>query len=152
MFQKINLQFLLCGSLITFIIFCVRWLYPSPLSNLPGPFITALTSNYLTLLTHFNRRTVTLHEWHQRCGPIIRISPIEVSLISSEGVKEVYSDPTYGKYARLYGIFKHFGEQNSFSSGPKEEHGWRRKALSDRYTMTYVLKKERRSGKIFRIV
>lgn len=135
-----------------FVIFFIRRLYFSPLSHLPGPFATALTSKYITLLTHFNRRTLTIHEWHNYYGPIVRISPIEVSVISPQGVKEIYSDPTYGKYAGLYGIFQHFGEQNSFSSGSKEEHGWRRKAISDRYTMSFVLREEGKSGKILRVV
>lgn len=151
LFQTISPQFLLFCFPITFITFCIHRIYFSPLSSLPGPTITALTSSYLTLLTHFNRRTLTLHEWHKHYGPVVRISPIEVSFISPQAVKEIYSNPVYGKYTRLYGIFQHFGEQNSFSSGLTAEHGWRRKAVSDRYTMSHVLKEEERSGKILRV-
>lgn len=150
--QKTSLQILLFSLPITLITFWVYRLYFSPLSHLPGPRITALTPYYLALLTYLNLRTLTLHEWHKRYGPTVRISPTEVSVISPQGVKAVYSDPAYTKYTQLYNNFQHFGEQNSFSSGPKEEHGWRRKAISDRYTMSYVLKEEERSGKILRIV
>ena len=124
----------------------------SPLSHIPGPPVTALTPHYINFFSALNRRTVGTYSLHKRYGPIVRISPTEVSVLSPQAIKEVYSSPQYTKYTPLYSIFTHFGAQNTFTSCTREEHGWRRKALSETYSLSFVLKDEAKTGKVLKAV
>src|SRR5690606_10277238 len=98
--------------------------------------------------SHYDLRTKTVAKWHQIYGPIVRIGPNEVSFTSQKAVKKIYQDPEMQKYNRLYGIFQHFGAGNAFTSRTRYEHGWRRKGVADRYTLTYVMREEEKERKI----
>ncbi|CAZ80254.1 unnamed protein product [Tuber melanosporum] len=124
----------------------------SPLSHIPGPLVTAVTPHYINFLSALNQRTVGTYSLHKRYGPIVRLSPTEISILSPQAIKEVYSSPHYTKYTPLYSIFTHFGAQNSFTSCTREEHGWRRKAVSEPYSLSFVLKDEAATGKVLKAV
>ncbi|CUS11876.1 unnamed protein product [Tuber aestivum] len=124
----------------------------SPLSHIPGPLLTAITPHYINFLSALNQRTIGTYSLHRRYGPIVRVSPTEVSVLSPEAVREVYSSPHYAKYAPLYSMFGHFGAPSAFSSCTREEHGWRRKAVSQSYSLSFVLKDEVATGKVLQAV
>ena len=130
----------------------ISGIFFSPLSHIPGPLVTAITPHYINFLSALNRRTVGTYSLHKRYGPIVRLSPTEISVLSPQAIKEVYSSPQYTKYAPLYSIFTHFGAQNAFSSCTREEHGWRRKAVSESYSLSFVLKNEAATGKVLKVV
>ncbi|CUS11875.1 unnamed protein product [Tuber aestivum] len=130
----------------------VSAIFFSPLSHVPGPLVTAITPHYINFLSALNRRTVGTYSLHRRYGPIVRVSPTEVSVLSPQAIKEVYSSPHYAKYAPLYSIFTHFGAQTAFTSCTREEHGWRRKAVSEAYSLSFVLKDEVATGKVLQAV
>jgi len=80
----------------------------SPLSQLP----VAHWSCHI-LPTWFNRKCTTdgelktLHAIHQRHGPIVRLGPHEVSVVSEEGLKKIYNSALdksdwYARTFRLY--------------------------------------------------
>ncbi|RPA82339.1 cytochrome P450 [Ascobolus immersus RN42] len=125
-------------------------LYFHPLSHLPSPPFASVTSLVLVYYSHYDLRTETLAKWHRIYGPIVRIAPNEVSFTSQKAVKEIYQDPEMEKCIPLYGIFQHFGADNAFTSRTRHEHGWRRKGVADRYTLTYVMSEEEKEGKIRR--
>ncbi|RPA91632.1 cytochrome P450 [Choiromyces venosus 120613-1] len=130
----------------------ISGIFFSPLSHIPGPPVTAITPHYINFLSALNRRTVGTYALHKRYGPIVRISPTEVSVLSPQAIKEVYSSPHYTKYTPLYSIFTHFGAQNAFTSCTREEHGWRRKAVSETYSLSFVLRDEAATGKVLKVV
>ncbi|PWW77160.1 cytochrome P450 [Tuber magnatum] len=130
----------------------VSAIFFSPLSHIPGPLVTAMTPHYINLLSALDRRTVGTYSLHKRYGPIVRVSPTEVSVLSPQAIKEVYSSPHYTKYTPLYSIFTHFGAQNAFTSCTREEHGWRRKVVSETYSLSFVLKDEAATGKVLKAV
>ncbi|KAF8471225.1 cytochrome P450 [Kalaharituber pfeilii] len=114
----------------------------SRLSTLPGPKLTLLTPLYITALDALLLRSKTLHKWHQRYGPVVRVGPNEVSFISPTAVKQIYQDPTMEKDTRLYGQFTHFGANNAFSSRTRYEHGWRRKGVAALLSWSKILESE----------
>lgn len=122
--------------LVVIAIATVRWvygIYASPLRSIPGPFLAALTPYYQTLLGYLDRRTSTVYEWHRKYGPIVRVGPREISILSPESIKAVYSDPSFLKHTPLYGQFRHFDTDSAFTSETKEQHSWRRKGYSSVY-------------------
>lgn len=123
-------------------------LYFHPLSRLPSPPFASITPLVLIYYSHYDLRTETLAKWHRRYGPVVRVGPNEVSFTSEKAIKEIYQDPEMEKYIPLYGIFQHFGADNAFTSRTRHEHGWRRKGVADRYTLTYILREEEKDGKI----
>lgn len=89
-----------------------------------------------------------LHAWHARYGPVVRIGPNEVSVLSPAAIKAVYSDPEFYKYDPFYQQFKHYNSNNVFTSAHRQEHSWRRKGLSVVYSLSHVLSAEQSSGRI----
>ena len=84
----------------------------SPLSSIPGPFYTKFTS--LVLKYHELRATRTryIHALHLRYGPMVRITPNEVSFASREGVKEIYCSGGSGyDKSGWYDLFRVYGRR-----------------------------------------
>lgn len=97
----------------------------SALAKLPGPFYTRLTSGYLKVKEFTGNRRLYVHALHETYGPVVRLSPNEVSFASLEAMKEIYTSGGSG-YDRteFYELFKQFGTKYvSFS----------RSALDNRY-------------------
>ena len=125
-----------------FIILPIYRACTSPLRQIPGPKLTLFTQHYITFLDSLNLRTKTLHEWHQKYGPIVRVGPNEVSFTSPTAIKQIYQDPMLEKDTRLYGLFKHFGVDSSFTSKSRLQHGWRRKGVAASLSWSRVLEHE----------
>jgi len=125
------------------VILPIYYITKSQLSALPGPTLTLLTPHYMTLLDALYLRTTTLHKLHLKYGPVVRVSPNEVSFTSATAVKQIYQDPTMEKYSRLYGLFTHFGANNAFTSRTRSEHSWRRKGVAATFSWSKVLESER---------
>ncbi|GFF77359.1 hypothetical protein CNMCM6936_002355 [Aspergillus lentulus] len=62
----------------------------SPLRLIPGPFFTKLTRLPLKLSIISGRRIYFVHHLHEKYGPIVRISPNEVSISSIADFKEIH--------------------------------------------------------------
>ncbi|KAK3340759.1 cytochrome P450 [Neurospora tetraspora] len=119
----------------------------SPLSSLPGPFYTKFTS--LVLKYHELRATRTryIHALHLRYGPVVRVSPNEVSFASREGVKEIYCSGGSGfDKSRWYDLFKVYGRRTMFTTLNKEDHAKRKRILADRYANSNVMRQPSLNG------
>ncbi|KAL3473816.1 hypothetical protein BJX99DRAFT_260932 [Aspergillus californicus] len=62
----------------------------SPLRRIPGPLHTTFTRLPLHFATLGGKQLYYIHELHQRYGPVVRISPAEVSVSSLAGVREIH--------------------------------------------------------------
>ncbi|KAL4757704.1 cytochrome P450 [Aspergillus foveolatus] len=62
----------------------------SPLRTIPGPFYTTLTRLPLKLSIIAGQRIYFIHSLHQRYGPIVRVSPTEVSVVSLPEFREIH--------------------------------------------------------------
>ncbi|KAL5051310.1 hypothetical protein BDW71DRAFT_193723 [Aspergillus fruticulosus] len=62
----------------------------SPLRSIPGPFYTNLTRLPLKLSIITGQRIYFIHALHQKYGPIVRVSPTEISISSVAEFKEIH--------------------------------------------------------------
>lgn len=86
--------------------------FRSPLAKLPGPLISRITSIWIKYHEFSANRRLYIHELHKKYGPVVRLSPNEVSFTSLEAMKEIYASGGSG-YDRteLYCLFAQFGEK-----------------------------------------
>jgi hypothetical protein len=60
--------------------------------NLPGPSHTKYTSLPLLFHEFSGTRRIYIHNLHIKYGPLVRISPREISILSPEALKKVYAE------------------------------------------------------------
>lgn len=126
----------------------------APLSKLPGPFWTRISSLPILYRNLNYTRTLWIHQLHQEYGPIVRLSPTEVSVNDAGLVSQIYS---YEK-SSFYDIFQFYGERNSFSTLDRETHSWERKNFAADYSKANVTRPDvvdlvrKRSQKLFAFI
>lgn len=117
-------------------------LYPiffSPLSKIPNAHITAPISPLWIVWKRFrgwNNRTI--HDAHQRLGPIVRLGPSEISINCVEGgIKTVYGGgfEKHEWYPRVFGAL---GTVSMFSMVRNKEHSARKRMLSNIYSKSFL--------------
>lgn len=119
----------------------------SPIARIPGPWYTHFTSLPLKWAEFNARRTLFIHELHQRHGPAVRIAPNEVSFASAAAVKEIYCSGGSGyDKTEFYNLFTVYGRRTMFSTLDKEAHARRKRALADRYANSNVMRGESLGG------
>jgi hypothetical protein len=111
-----------------------------PLAHIPGPKLAALTFLYQTYHSfkdgsRFYKQVGLLHK---KYGPIVRITPNEVSLSDPENYETIYY--VGSKYAKDPRYYDAFGmEYASFTSCPNELHRLRRGPLNKFFSRAMVL-------------
>lgn len=137
----------LAPALLVFtILFIIRRLR-SPLSRLPGPWYTKITSLPLKWQELHAGRTTFIHHLHLRYGPVVRIGPNEASFSSAAAVKEIYGSGGSGyDKTEFYNLFTVYGHRTMFSTLDKEAHARRKRILADRYANSNVMKSESLGG------
>lgn len=120
--------------------FVIYPLYYAPLSNIPGPAVSALTKYWMLYHTWAEHRIRLTHELHQKYGPVVRLSPCEVSISDPELVKSVYIG-NFDK-SQFYGQFGAYGVLNTFSSLTKNAHIKRRKIMNQFYSKSTIASPE----------
>lgn len=124
----------------------------APLAQVPGPIYTLFSSAPITLLDHLDDRTAWTHRLHLRYGPVVRLSPKEISICSSEAINQVYRGSSRtGYYSKgpIYTLFRQYGEDNSFTALDFESHLQRRKAFGSAYLQSTVLGREAQCSSIW---
>ena len=91
-------------------------LFFGPLSKIPGPWITAITGYYVMYQEFKGDRTVWLDGLHVKYGPVVRVSPAEVSFNSVEALKEIYGIKSQYSKSHFYDMFVYYNERNTFTS------------------------------------
>ena len=61
-------------------------------------------------------RTVQIDKLHQQYGPVVRISPSEVSFNNHESLKEIYGIKSTFSKRSFYDLFVYYNERNTFTS------------------------------------
>ncbi|KAI2963495.1 hypothetical protein CBS147324_8989 [Aspergillus niger] len=127
----------------------------SPISKLPGPWYTKLTSLVIKYHEFSASRRVFIHQLHKRYGNIVRIAPNEVSFASLDAIREIYASGGSGyDKTEFYDLFRQFGIKTMFSTLDKQTHSERKRQLADRYAMSNILREHhisaiRHSAKAF---
>ncbi|KAE9973613.1 hypothetical protein BLS_003505 [Venturia inaequalis] len=122
-----------------FIAFAVGTLYKaltSPLRPIPGPKSTLLTNLPLKLSVLSGTRCHHIDALHRTHGPIVRISPTEVSVNSLEGFKQIHSLRSGFRKSKWYEEFVRLPKLVSFSMSERREHAARRKLFARAFGKT----------------
>lgn len=94
----------------------------SPLWRLPGPKISAFTSVQLKFHELRASRTTYVHQLHLQYGPVVRVSPGEVSFTSWAAVKEIYCSGGSGyDKTEFYDLFKIYSRRTMFTTLKKAD-------------------------------
>ncbi|KAF2100056.1 putative cytochrome P450 [Rhizodiscina lignyota] len=115
----------------------LRRAYFSPLSNIPGPGLAALTPLYEFYFDVIRQGQYTwqIAKLHEQYGPIIRISPYEVHINDPEFIDEVYrgNSEKWKPAAEIFGTGK-----SVFGTVPHELHRIRRAPLNGYFSKQAV--------------
>ncbi|OCH89927.1 cytochrome P450 [Obba rivulosa] len=115
-------------------------IFCSPLTSLPGPKFTILSSSWLIYKEFTGQRRKWLHQLHLQYGPIVRISPDEVSFASWDALKEIYitGGTGYDKTS-FYDLFSNLGTRNMFSTLDRSTHADLKKRFVDKYNKSSIM-------------
>ncbi|WPG97735.1 Hypothetical protein R9X50_00051600 [Acrodontium crateriforme] len=127
---------LVAGSLILIAVyhFIIEPTFISPLSKIPAAHWSAPLSRAWILYERLQRReTHTIHEAHQRLGPMVRIAPNEVSVNSVDGgLKSVYVGG-FEKGNWYSNVFTNYGIEPMFAMSQHGPHSKRKRMVSNIY-------------------
>ncbi|KAF2159299.1 hypothetical protein M409DRAFT_30175 [Zasmidium cellare ATCC 36951] len=129
--------------------------FKSPLAKIPGPFLTKFTVLPIVYHDHIGNRTKWTEELHRKYGPVVRLSPKEVSVSSAASIRDVFTGSAKAGYypkAPIFNIFQHYGARNAFSSIDSDNHSWRRKIVAGNYAQTAIVAKEAKHGTLWKTV
>ncbi|KAI6714736.1 tfdA family oxidoreductase [Diplocarpon mali] len=85
-------------------------------------------------------RTCTIHQLHQKYGPVVRLGLNEVSLNSPTALKSIHGAGSGFERTSFYRMFDGHGQQKLFTFAGVKEHGERKKPLNHAYSKTSIQK------------
>ncbi|KAH8668137.1 cytochrome P450 monooxygenase [Tricladium varicosporioides] len=115
----------------------------SPVSRIPGPWYTKYTGFWLIKHEFCGSRRNYIHQLHVKYGPIVRLSPSEVSFTSAEAIKEIYTSVGSGyDKTEFYTLFKQFDTRTMFSTLWRGNHSQKKRHIANSYSNTNVMRRE----------
>ena len=82
-------------------------------TKVPGPWYAHLTDLVLKYYEFTRRRRLWVHGLHQRYGPVVRLSPEEVSFANLHGLKEIYQSGGSGyDKTEFFSLLKQYGHRS----------------------------------------
>lgn len=136
----INLPLLF--TLISTVLLLYRYIiYPafvSPLSKIPAAHFTAPFSSLWIRSKRRNGKTgiQSIFAAHKRLGPIVQLSPNELSVASLDGLRQIYTG-AFDKTA-WYSEFANLGVPNLVSMLENKPHSVQKRMLSHVYSKSYI--------------
>lgn len=132
------------GAIVLFVILSYKYvIYPlmlSPLRHIPGPLKYKLSSIFTLNDQRTEQRNVKLSEMHDKFGPVVQLSPFEVSFNSIDMLKFIYIKKNLPK-STFYKQFTNYSESNAFSTLETKPHLQRKKLMVKLYSKSSVLSK-----------
>ncbi|CEL11547.1 hypothetical protein ASPCAL14648 [Aspergillus calidoustus] len=122
-----------------------------PLRKIPGPPLAKVTELWRTGRYLRGRWHEDILECHRKYGPVVRLSPNEVSIVSPDLVKTVFGHSTGSAKTGWYDTWLTLGGGQAgssvsfFGATNPTQHGFLRKRVSATYSMSAVVSME---GKI----
>ena len=110
----------------------------SPLAKLPlaHPFCS-ISERWFEWQQKHDNESKSLYAAHQRCGPIVRIAPHEVSVNSIEGLRQIYT-AGLEKTTFYSGKFENHGKTNLVTTLDHKSHSIQKRMISSVYAKSYV--------------
>ncbi|EEP81715.1 conserved hypothetical protein [Uncinocarpus reesii 1704] len=111
----------------------------SPLSKVPNAHFTSSIAPFWILWKRFQMTgNRTIHEAHQKHGPIVRLAPTELSINCVDGgIRTVYAGG-FEKHAWYPRVFGAFGTISMFSMVASRPHSIRKRMMSNIYSKSYL--------------
>ncbi|KAI3336049.1 cytochrome P450 [Ustulina deusta] len=128
-----------------FVQICQR-LFFGPFRNIPGPWLNRVSELPAALALLKGDQHIYYKSLHDKYGPVVRVSPDEISFISVEARQEIYGLRKGGMNMEKSPIFLGgvgaVGGQNGVSLAINEHHTRQRKALGYLFTNSALLQLE----------
>ncbi|KAJ7035263.1 cytochrome P450 [Mycena alexandri] len=118
-------------------VYLIVWylLDPQGLRRYPGPLFAKFTHGWLLWVGITRRRSEIIREVHRKYGPIVRISPTQLSFSQPAAYSQIYSFNNKVTKSSFYDSFgSAMGLKNVFTARSKTEHGQKRKLLHPLFT------------------
>ncbi|KAM7183701.1 Cytochrome P450 [Rhypophila sp. PSN 637] len=96
-------------------------------SNIPGPLIARITPKWIYLVELSGSRGRTVDALHKKYGPVVRLSPNELSFSSLSCIKTIYGA---GSSCVKSPAYDNFGKRGMFQMTDPEEHRRRQKRVT----------------------
>ncbi|KAL6796946.1 sterigmatocystin biosynthesis P450 monooxygenase [Trichoderma sp. SZMC 28012] len=143
MFGSLSLIFSAVAGLILLSILIstvkkVSFVLTSPLRALPGPRVSLWTNLVLKRAVVTGTRVHYVHALHQKYGPIVRLSPNEVSVADPQSVQAIHKINSGYTKSPWYVEVAPFGRPILFSMSDSKAHGTRRKLFARAFSKTYL--------------
>jgi hypothetical protein len=123
-------MFFLTVTVVLFLLLSSDYPLQSALRKIPGPEVYAFTSWALAYDAFHTKMVFSIRQLHQKYGPVVRISPNEVSFNSLTALRTIYGAGSGFERTRFYSMFDVYGTKNLFTFGPVKDHRERKKLLS----------------------
>ncbi|KAL1634458.1 hypothetical protein SLS58_010654 [Diplodia intermedia] len=122
-------QSLLALALLTYVLgIAVYRLTLHPLAKIPGPKLAAITQLYQTFYCYYRNESrfyQHIERLHEKYGPVVRITPTEVSLNDPDNYSKIYH--VGSKYCKAPDYYRVFGAPAAFfTTVPNRLHAARR--------------------------
>ncbi|KAI1811604.1 cytochrome p450 monooxygenase [Poronia punctata] len=106
--------------------------YLHPLRQFPGPFLARATSLWRSYKIFNGDLPQTVKQLHDKYGPVVRISPFELSFIESQAWKDIYGHHGSYEMAKDDRFYRAMGKHipDSIITADREQHGFLRRQLS----------------------
>lgn len=123
----------------------IERLFLSPLSRIPGPKLAALTGWYETYFDVYlpGQYVFKIKQLHDQYGPIVRITPREVSISDCDFLDEIYSPGSGQKRDKDFEKVKALGINSSVGGAWQHDlHRKRRQPLNPYFSNAMILRHE----------
>ncbi|MCJ1422276.1 hypothetical protein MMC29_000156 [Sticta canariensis] len=113
--------------------------YLSPIANVPGPRLTAITSwcQFYHDVIRGGQFTFVIQKWHEKYGPIVRINPTEIHISDPDFYDTIYSQTRVNKQEFHRYRLGHPGALHA--TVEKDLHQNRRDAVAPYFSRRHVL-------------
>ncbi|KAI1744649.1 cytochrome P450 [Xylaria scruposa] len=110
------------------------------LRHVPGPWYSNISSLFLAFHELSYRRSDKILQWHQHYGPVVRITPNEVSVSTLQDIKQVYGSSHRWAKSGYFDHFLGYNARSVFATKPYEEHRAKRKLTALFYRASTIYK------------
>jgi cytochrome P450 len=104
-------------------------IYFHPLSHIPGPTLSKITSLWLHYHAYIGDEASSIHQLHVIYGPLVRVTPNEVDISDADAIQPIYVSKGGFPKADCYGNFDIDGHKTIFSTTDHEHRATRAKAV-----------------------
>ncbi|KAH8824005.1 cytochrome P450 [Flagelloscypha sp. PMI_526] len=107
---------------------------PYQIRHIPGPFLAKFSYLWLTKSVILGRKTSAVGDAHKKYGPMVRISPREVSIATSEGMNTIYAHGNKMTKSNFYDAFRLIKIDSVFNTTNRARHARKRKMMTHAFS------------------